>query len=258
MKKYIVKTAFALTAAMTAGSVLAQTAPASPEPAASSPGPITANITLASEYRYRGLAQTNFMPAIQGGFDYAHESGFYVGNWNSNISWIGDANAGVSAPIEMDFYGGYKKEVVKGLTLDGGVLQYYYPVGGPNKPTTNPNTFEGYVAASYEFVTLKYSYAFTNLFGTSNSRGSQYTDLSMNYDTGVAGITLNAHVGYQYVANNSNLTYTDWKLGITKDFGSGLAGSIAYIDTNAKKDAYAFNGKQLGRAAAFVSLTKTF
>jgi len=85
------------------------------EAAAEAPeaSPITANVTVVNDYRYRGISQSNFKPAIQGGFDYAHESGFYIGNWNSSISWVGDnaVNAGVkpvSAPIEMDFYAGRK------------------------------------------------------------------------------------------------------------------------------------------------------
>ena len=84
-------------------------AQATPAPEAS---PVTANVTVVSDYRFRGISQSNQKPAIQGGFDYAHESGFYVGNWNSSISWISDGNPSVSAPIEMNFYGGFKKELI--------------------------------------------------------------------------------------------------------------------------------------------------
>ena len=108
------KTTLALAIAALAGGALAQSAPApAPAPATS---PITANVTVVNDYRYRGMTQSNFKPAIQGGFDYSHESGFYIGNWNSSISWIGDANStsgavsgrgttgtSVSAPVEMDF-----------------------------------------------------------------------------------------------------------------------------------------------------------
>ena len=105
------KTTLALAVSALAGGALAQTAPA-PAPATS---PITANVTVTNDYRYRGMTQSNFKPAIQGGFDYAHESGFYIGNWNSSISWISDCypassstgNQSVSAPIEMDFYAGF-------------------------------------------------------------------------------------------------------------------------------------------------------
>ncbi|MEY3840800.1 MAG: hypothetical protein RIR08_1537, partial [Pseudomonadota bacterium] len=82
------KTTLALAISALAGGALAQSAPApAPAPATS---PITANVTVVNDYRYRGMTQSNYKPAIQGGFDYAHESGFYIGNWNSSISWIGD------------------------------------------------------------------------------------------------------------------------------------------------------------------------
>jgi uncharacterized protein (TIGR02001 family) len=294
------KTTLALAIAGLAGGALAQSAPApAPEPEKS---PITANVTVVNDYRYRGISQSNFKPAIQGGFDYAHESGFYIGNWNSSISWISDAygtngaisgrNTGgtsMSAPIEMDFYAGFKKELIApGFASDLGVLQYYYPTtGAMNSPyAVNPNTTEIYVAQNFTFGALsgfvKFSYAVSTLFGNPNSQGSYYPDLTVNYDTGIWGLSLNGHVGYQYVAgqfktgasgyngdlltgksNSSLLSYTDWKLGVTKDFGGGLSLAVAYVDTNAQTykgwPAYPSpQGKNLGRAGGLVSLTKTF
>ena len=256
---------------------VAQTAaPAVPAAAPADPGPLTANVSLTSDYRYRGISQSNLQPAIQGGFDYAHSSGFYIGNWNSSISWISDAASAsgnsASAPIEMDFYAGYKYEWSKGFTADVGILQYYFPTSGATGFTTNPNTTELYAAQNFTFdsVTgyLKFSYAATTIFGFSNSAGSNYTDLTVNYDTGVWGLTLNAHAGYQYVAgtasgasvsNNSLFSYTDWKLGVTKDFGSGLTLGVAYLGTNAKKGAYVNpQGKALGGDTVLATLTKTF
>jgi uncharacterized protein (TIGR02001 family) len=260
-----------------APAVFAQAAPA----AAPEPSPITANVTVVSDYRFRGISQSNFKPAIQGGFDYAHESGFYLGNWNSSISWISDAytatgsstaKGNVTAPIEMNFYGGFKKELIApGFASDIGVYQYAYPTSGLTG--VNPNTTEIYAAQNFTAgpVTgfLKFSYAVTNTFGNANSTGSYYPDLTMNYDTGIWGIGLNAHVGYQYIAgspsgvsNSSLYSYTDWKLGFTKDFGGGLSGSVAYIATNAKTTAGAGypspQGKNLGGSTGIVSLTKTF
>jgi uncharacterized protein (TIGR02001 family) len=278
------------------------------EAAAEAPeaSPITANVTIVNNYTYRGISQSNGKPAIQGGFDYAHESGLYVGNWNSSISWISDsygqngsvggkgsAGATVSAPIEMDFYAGIKKELIgEGFASDLGFLQYYYPTSGiPNTGglTANPNTSEVYAAQNFTFGPVtgfaKVSYAVSTLFGTVNSTGSYYPDLTMNYDTGVWGLTLNGHVGYQYVAgsqpsltlnptnyvgksiaNVSNSTlysYTDWKLGVTKDFGGGLSGALAYVGTNAAtyQGGYSYSsptGKNLGKSTGLISLTKTF
>ncbi len=254
---------------------LAQTAPAA-APETATPGPFTANVTLTNDYRYRGISQSNFQPAIQGGFDYAHSSGFYVGNWNSSISWISDAASTVgnsaSAPIEMDFYAGFKHEWSKGFAADVGILQYYFPTSNLSAFATNPNSTELYVAQNFTFDAItgyvKFSYAVTPLFGTLNSTGSNYTDLTVNYDTGVWGLSLNGHVGYQAVAgrvadgsisNASLYSYTDWKLGVTKDFGSGFAGAIAYVGTNAKNGAYMNpNAQNLGKAGFLISLTKTF
>lgn len=219
---------------------------------------LTANVTLASQYRYRGLMQTNNQPAIQGGFDLAHASGFYIGNWNSSISWLDDSNSDVSAPVEMDFYGGYKGNLVEGLPVDLGVLQYYYPGDFPSG-YTSPDTTELYAGIGYGPMSFKYSIALTNLFGFADSKYSQYFDLSGNFDTGLWGLTVNAHVGRQIARNVDNGSYTDWKLGLTKDFGDGLSVSLAYLDTNADRAVYTnTRGRDMGRATGLLSVTKTF
>ena len=290
------KTTLALAVFTLASGAIAQTAPApAPAPAAS---PITANVTVVNDYRYRGMTQSNFKPAIQGGFDYAHESGFYIGNWNSSISWISDGyptgnglGAPSSAPVEMDFYAGFKKELIgKGQISDIGILQYYYPIS--NMPLNNctatsgaarngcgasPNTTELYVAQNFAYGPLsgfvKVSYALSNLFGIYESKGSYYPDLTLNYDTGFEGITINAHAGYQYVAGTKTVSrikydfsYTDYKIGLTKDFGGGLSGSIAYVGTSQPKAAGSYlwyvpstgTSKSAGKSGGLISLTKTF
>ncbi len=244
-------------AATQAGNALAADAPADAAPAASDLT-LTANVTLASQYRYRGLMQSNNKPAIQGGFDLAHSSGFYLGNWNSSISWLDDSNSDVSAPVEMDFYGGYKGNLAQDVPVDLGVLQYYYPGDYPSG-YTSPDTTELYAGIGYGPLMFKYSLSLTNLFGVADSKHSQYFDLSGNFDTGVWGLTVNAHVGRQLVRNVDNGNYTDWKLGLTKDFGRGLSVSLAYLDTNADRAVYTnTRGRDMGRATGLLSLTKTF
>jgi uncharacterized protein (TIGR02001 family) len=264
-----------------APAVFAQAAPA----AAPEPSPVTANVTIVNDYRFRGISQTNYQPAIQGGFDYAHESGLYIGNWNSTINWVSNTtDNAVRAPLEMNFYGGFKKELIApGFASDFGVLQYYYPQSGsyPSYTMLNPNTTEIYIAQNYTFGPVsgfgKVNYGLTNIFGIPNSSGSYYLDLTSNLDTGFWGVILNGHIGYQYVAGQpatssgwgastpNNISYTDWKLGATKDFGGGLALSASYVSTNANAGWWntytgtngAANGSA-GRGGAVVALTKTF
>ena len=114
MKKSLI--ALALAGAFSAPT-FAQTAAPAAEAAPASDHTFTGNAGLFSEYRFRGIAQTFAKPAFQGGFDYSHSSGFYVGNWNSNVS----SGAGFAeGNLEMDFYGGYKMAVGSNLTLDFG------------------------------------------------------------------------------------------------------------------------------------------
>lgn len=225
--------------------------------AADAPAPdytLSANVALTSQYVYRGITQTASKPAIQGGFDFSHSSGFYLGTWASNISWYSDNTAALglknSVSMEWDMYGGYKK-TVGDMGYDVGVLQYYYPGHYAVLLTgmVKPDTTEVYGALSYKWMTGKVSYVVSNgLFGTDNARGSYYLDLSANIPVADTW-TLNAHVGDQYyagsnggVSNDSLYSYVDWKLGMTKDLGTGWSATAYYTSTNAKDAGYKIIG----------------
>jgi uncharacterized protein (TIGR02001 family) len=242
MKKIILSAA--VFAAFASSSAMAQEA--------ASPHTFTGNVALTSDYRFRGLSQSYEDPAIQGGFDYAHSSGFYVGNWNSSVSQrvIGN-DAGNSGTIEMDFYGGYKFEPVAGLAGDVGILQYYYP------GAEDFNTTELYAGASWQWLSAKYSYAVSDkVFGVDDADGSWYLDLNANFEVAEKTI-LNLHVGRQKIKNSDfDADYTDWKIGVSRDFGFATLG-LAYIDTNAS-DFYELGGKQIGDSTVVFTVSKTF
>lgn len=256
----LIATAFA------AGSALAQTPAAPAAPAApASDHTFTGNVGLFSQYIFRGLTQTDRQPAIQGGFDYSHSSGFYLGTWASNISWLkenfstppntitGQYASGGSA--EIDIYGGYKSTFGKtDFTYDIGLLYYWYPgdaktiaqgcVFGTATACPKANTTELYGAIGWKWVTLKYSHGIdTKTFGVPNSRGTNYIDLSADIPLGETGLTANLHYGRQtykgsivgfpvagFPRSNDNVfSYSDWKIGVTyalpKDFSIGAFAS---------------------------------
>lgn len=212
------------------GTVMAQTA--TPEPEST----LAFNAGVVSEYRYRGIAQSAKKPALQGGLDYAHKSGFYVGAWGSTINWIKDTDPSNSkGPVEIDVYGGYKTEIAKDVTLDVGGLKYWYKGNTLEKATTgtftNADTFELYGALSVGAFTAKLSNSTTNLFGAPDSKNSRYLDISYTVDLG-NGLTLVPHIGDQLVKNNPT-SYTDYALTLNKDI-NGLVLSAAVIGTNYK------------------------
>jgi uncharacterized protein (TIGR02001 family) len=219
--------------------------------------PLSFNVSVTSDYRYRGISQTRLKPALQGGVDYAFANGFYVGTWASTIKWIKDsgANAG-STRVEVDVYGGYKGQISKDLSYDVGVLQYWYPSNHIKNITgENANTTELYGALTYGPATLKYSHSVTPLFGVPDSENSGYVDLSASFDVG-AGVTIAPHVGYQRIAKNKSISYTDYSLTASKEF-FGMAFSAAVVGTDTK-DFKAPNGKNLGRTSLVVAVKKTF
>ena len=259
MKKTVLVTVLA--AAFSLPATAKTAAPA----AEASPHTFTGNVTLASEYIYRGIAQTNRKPAIQGGFDYAHSSGLYLGVWASSISWLSDL-PDVSSSVEIDVYGGFKNTIGDSdFSYDVGVLRYNYPGSYPSG-FTKADTTEVYVGLGWKWLSAKYSYVVSsNIFGWvgtagEKTRGSDYLELNANYDLG-DGWGIQGHVGHQKIKHFSDASYTDYKVGVTKDLGFGVVG-LAYIDTDAKggsgepyRNAY---NKDLGKGVALLTFTKTF
>ncbi len=229
---------------------------AAAQQAAQSPHTLTGNVGLVSDYRFRGIAQTFLKPALQGGVDYSHSSGIYLGNWNSNV------NEGAGFPagnLEMDFYGGWKKSWGD-FGIDLGAIYYYYPGSDANLTAgtafVNPRNAalihtgtvdnkELYIGASWKFLSLKYYHSVDDYFSLPGTKNSNYIDLSASYDLG-NGWGINGHVGrlklkgWHVGTDATNGDYTDWKVGVTKDV-SGWVFGVAYVDTNAKGSCSAAN-----------------
>jgi len=252
-----------LASALLAGQVLAQTpAPAAEPPKAPEPDyTLTGNFGIYSQYIFRGLTQTDTKPAAQGGFDYANKNGLYVGTWLSNISWLSDSGACAhGCSLEWDAYGGWKYAFNDDWGMDLGLYFYGYP-GKYNPGFTNPNTLEVYVAGSWKWVSLKYSYSVDHTFGVPDN--AWYLDLSANYPINDSW-TFNAHVGRQeYLGSqngvsNSVFNYTDWKLGLTYAASGGWNFGAFWSDTNANDSVYTLAGKNIGRSTGTVFVQKTF
>ena len=149
---------------------------------AAAPAPdwaFTANLGLFSDYRFRGISQTDKKPALQGGFDIAHNSGLYIGNWNSNV----DSAMYNGANLEMDFYGGYKATFDRIRSRPRRDL-LLLPRFGDQRHADKIDNTELYIGGSYGPVSLKYNYAVTDFFGAQDSKGSSYIDLGFCYDVG--------------------------------------------------------------------------
>lgn len=249
--RWILATSLATSLATLALPGMAQTTAPVAEPDYS----FSANVGLFSDYRFRGISQTNKNPAIQGGFDFSMKNGFYLGNWNSNI----DSAAFSGANIEMDFYGGYKATFGE-FGLDVGVIYYYYPGSNPTVDNT-----EIYIGGSWGPLSAKYYYAVSDFFSLPDSKGSNYIVVSATHDFG-GGFGINASFGYQSLKGGAAVTQingsvasdiTDYKIGATYDL-DGWIFALAYITTNRDIAGFTSPEKNISNGTAVVSVSRSF
>ncbi|PKO34461.1 MAG: hypothetical protein CVU34_06815 [Betaproteobacteria bacterium HGW-Betaproteobacteria-7] len=236
MKKNVLKAWITVLAALLAA-VNVVHAEEAPAPAYS----ISANVGLFSQYVFRGISYTQEKPAVQGGFDLAHQSGLYLGIWGTNVS---DAALN-NAVGEIDIYGGYAN-TVGDVTYDLGFLQFIFPNGQINGTDEKYDTLELSAALTWKFLNVKYSHTVTDYFGINDnslglgrggSKGSNYIEGNLAYEFLPSWKGL-IHVGRQHVRNYDEYDFTDWKVGVTKDFAGGWQAGIAWITTNADKQLY--------------------
>jgi uncharacterized protein (TIGR02001 family) len=231
-----------------------------PAPAPAPEYAITGNVGFTSDYVFNGISQSFRSPALQGGFDYTHTSGVYLGTWASNIS----GNQYTNASLEWDIYGGYNGKVNDDLGYNVGLMSVIYPGGKAYNTTPNNykkwNTTEAIAGATWKGLNVKYTHTLTDWYGINTSgftpvmwaagdtassgatgattadaaggsKGSGY--LEANYTLGIAeGSSITVHAGHQKIRNFSKLSYTDYKLAVNKTY-AGFNVGLAFTTTNA-------------------------
>jgi uncharacterized protein (TIGR02001 family) len=218
------------------------------EEEAASDHSVTYNMALHIEYIFRGYIQTYNDPALSGGVDYEHSSGFYLGTWLSNVSWIRDGGASDGGhSLEIDVYGGYAGEIGDtGIGYDLGVLKYFYP-GEMAAGFAAANTTELYAGLSYKDLSVTYyevvskdawTWGDSHSAGvTSDAKGSWYLSVDYEHDIGqymgISGLTGMVHVGHQNFAGaaNNGDSYTDWLFTLDKEV-KGMNVGVQFVTTN--------------------------
>jgi uncharacterized protein (TIGR02001 family) len=224
---------------------------------------VTGNLGLTSDYRFRGISQSQNAPAVQGGVDYAHSSGLYIGNWNSSVSSQVYTNG---SGVESDLYAGYKKDIYKGITIDVGSYNYFYPRSTTSAKTgSNFDTYEGFAGVGYkDLVSAKYSQTLGNgYFGTANAQGTKYYQADARVPVGVVkNLSVVAHAGHTNVAGSNKYDYSDYNAGFAYALPQAWdLGLRYYTNTSLTTTAQAANtvsGQKLYKNAVVASLTKTF
>ena len=193
---------------------------------------LSGNVSLTTDYTFRGISQTLQQPALQGGMDLRHPSGFYLGTWGSSVNF-GEVNLddmGPRAQLEVDVYGGVGFTLLPVATFDLGAIYYMYPGAGG--------------ARSYDFLELG--------LGASRTMGPLSAGLQAKYSPdffagsgdGIyygasAGIpvslfTVSGNVGKQLIEDNATFgtpDYVEWGAGASVGWrGFTIGGKV--VGTN--------------------------
>jgi len=210
---------------------------------------ISGNVTLASDYSFRGVSQTSRDPAIQGGFDVAWASGFYIGTWSSNVSF------GVTSQ-ELDLYLGYGGEINESLSWDVNYVRFEYPSAGS---ALDYNEVDASLSFSVFTVGLGYSNEYFALDDV--AWFYPYFEYSQALPSDA---TLDFHIGMSLVDDNGADDFTasfgddqviDWSVTYTIPMG-GVDLGIGVVGTDVDDDD-CFGGSKDCSTRAIVSLSKS-
>jgi len=228
------------------------------------PGEFTANVSVKTDYVFRGVSQTNNSSsvfqdsqALQGGFDWSHQTGFYAGTWMSNVDTVFFAGAGASDPqIEQDFYAGFSRNVGDtDFGYDVGMIHYNYP--GASQFDTN----EWYASLSWKWIS--YTANFSNRLACvgSNEEGF-YHSLDISYPL-PRNFSVSAHAGFSHgdafddvSGPGSDISaYGDGAIGLSKSW-SGLDWGATFKTSFA--DGQTLFGERIADERVVFSVSKSF
>lgn len=224
-------------------------------------GEFSGTVTYITDYTFRGVTQTGEEPAIQGSIDYTHNSGFYAGVWASTV----DFGANDDASTEADIYAGYNHEVDR-FNFNLGGIYYAYPGVDSNldydfievqgATTYNFDNFSVtgslnyspeyfgdtgdayYLMGKINFNLLKnfeiFDKSFAKALDIIETPVKNYGLLTKAYGFISDNVGLSAHIGRQYVDDNTNFglpDYNDWSLALQMNI-EGFDLALQYVDTN--------------------------
>lgn len=187
---------------------------------------LSANVTLASDYIFRGVSQTMDDPAIQGGFDISHKSGFFVGVWSSNVDFVDGGPDDDEADFEVDFYGGFGFAISESFSFDTTLIRYIYPGTASGFDLDYTEILAALHYQEYLTVTVGYS---DDAFGT-DEEGIYYemlVHIPLPYE-----FTLNTTAGYYDLDNAYDDSYSNWGIGIERTYDDRFSLELGYSDTD--------------------------
>ena len=215
------------------------------------------NVTLITDYKFRGISQSNSDPSLQGGLDGSWSSGFYVGLWAASVDFDSTGNTPGSCcdgSMELDYYAGWAGSIGdSGITLDVGYAYYSYPADNKN----DANFGEIYANGTWNDLKLGVQYS-SDFYLGSDKAWYTYGEYSASLPWDLA---LSLHGGYSFLTKNGGYLssdkdgYFDYTVSLSKNIW-GFDWTLAYVDTSLDKED--LSGYDWGDSKAIFSIGRTF
>lgn len=216
---------------------------------------ISANVTLTSDYKFRGISQSNQDGALQGGFDAEFGPGFYVGTWGSTVNFDTNGEGGgcCNGSLELDYYAGWASAIGDtDFSMDVGYIYYSYPGDNDN----DADYQEVYLKGSWRDLTVGVAYS-DDYYLESDEFWYVHGDYSV---TLFWDMSLSLHVGYNMIEENGGFlssdedAFTDYSIGLSKEIW-GVEWAVSYAGTDLDDDD--LFGYDWGDPKAIFSMTKS-
>jgi len=212
---------------------------------------ISGNVALTTDYKFRGISQSDESPALQGGFDIAWENGFYLGTWASSVDFDTDGS-GFDGSLELDYYGGWSGDLSDNFSVDVGYMMYTYP----GDDGADGDLQEIYGSVSWSDLTVGGAYS-DDYYGETGRFYYVYGDYSFSLP---ADFGLALHVGYNDLDKKGGFlsdgqdSYIDYSIGLTKEWLS-VEWALSYVGTDLD-EAEVFD-TEWGEDAVIFSISKS-
>lgn len=227
---------------------------------------LSGDVEFQTNFVARGISQSQGQPSLHAKLDINPDDGVYGGIDAYSIDWIDQLYPGDSVDTEVDGWLGYRKHFGAGWTTKAGFLRIQFPghYVRQSPPADQPNSTEAFGSIAWKDLTAQLSYAITDYVNTPDSSGTVYLNVSASRPVGAW--TLDAAIGRVHAAGhdpisgrpNSRLDYTDYKLSVACDLGSGISLTLAHTWTNADSSIYTLKGYAVAGHHAWLSLEKDF
>lgn len=202
-------------------------------------GGFSGNVTIVSDYSFRGVSQTNLLPAVQGGFDYELDNGFSFGTWASNVNY---GDGGTSQ--ELDLYVGFTQSLNDTTSLSFSLIQLEYPGDGENLDYQE-------LAAGLDIGSISLGFVYSPSYTGVNDW--QFNYVSAGYGTTLGdNVDFSASIGLNSaddIGGDGEDSYIDYAVGVSVPI-KGLDLGFQVVGTN-------IEDSEIGEGRLVLSLGKS-